>query len=46
LENPARAHALGQRLADRVAADFSWTNTRLRYEELIRAVGPSTGTAA
>jgi glycosyltransferase involved in cell wall biosynthesis len=39
LEDPARAQRLGERLAERVAAEFSWTATRVQYEELIRETG-------
>lgn len=37
LGEPALARALGERLSERVAADFSWAATRRRYEDLIRA---------
>jgi glycosyltransferase involved in cell wall biosynthesis len=36
LADPAAAVQLGRRLAGRVGADFSWTQTRARYEELIQ----------
>jgi glycosyltransferase involved in cell wall biosynthesis len=36
LADPVAAVQLGRRLAERVAADFSWTQTRACYEELIR----------
>lgn len=45
LNDPALARGLGERLAERVAADFSWTSTRLRYEELIRAAGQTARAA-
>lgn len=38
LSEPAQARALGECLAERVGADFSWAVTRRRYEELIAAV--------
>ncbi|MFC5477625.1 glycosyltransferase family 4 protein [Massilia suwonensis] len=45
LDDPALARGLGERLAARVAADFSWTSTRLRYEELIRDAGQAARAA-
>jgi glycosyltransferase involved in cell wall biosynthesis len=39
LSDSALARELGLRLSQRVAADFSWANTRGRYEALIGAIG-------
>jgi glycosyltransferase involved in cell wall biosynthesis len=39
LSDPPLARQLGLRLSERVAADFSWANTRRRYEELICGAG-------
>ena len=41
LSDTALARALGLRLSQRVAADFSWANTRCRYEALIGAIDGS-----
>jgi len=41
LGDPAFAHQLGRRLSKRVAADFSWENTRDRYEKLICDISQS-----
>jgi glycosyltransferase involved in cell wall biosynthesis len=46
LGDTALAAQLGQRLTARVAADFSWTTTRVRYEALIRASGQRARAAA
>jgi len=46
LSEPLPARALGERLAERVAAEFSWTNTRRRYEELILESGTQARAAA
>jgi len=45
LGDPALARGLGERLAGRVAADFSWTATYLQYKELIGAAGHRERTA-
>lgn len=45
LRDPTSARGLGARLAVRVAADFSWTRTHLRYEELIRSASAQAGAA-
>jgi glycosyltransferase involved in cell wall biosynthesis len=46
LKEPALARQLGERLSERVAADFSWASTRRRYEELILGGGVSARAAA
>jgi glycosyltransferase involved in cell wall biosynthesis len=46
LEDPAAAQRLGERLAERIAAEFSWSATRMRYEELIRETGGKARGAA
>jgi glycosyltransferase involved in cell wall biosynthesis len=46
LDDQTLARRLGQCLAERVASDYSWTSTRLRYEQLIRDAGGRAGAAA